>query len=242
MDRYGAIELERSANRSVSQGFVASITIMTVLLFMYFSLSEESQEKILRPIIKTLTEIAPPPSLQPEVLPSVPVGVPIEPIRATFGIPVPVPDLEAPEVLMPNLNEHIQRPITTPTYGIPGNGTVRTEPRPIIRPEPVTNIEDDPDIFISVDEEPKEVVTVASLLIYPEMAKRAGLEGKVIISALIDIDGRVIKTRVERADYEIFRLAAIEAVMKARFTPARAGTEPVKVWTTIPISFKLTEQ
>jgi outer membrane biosynthesis protein TonB len=38
---------------------------------------------------------------------------------------------------------------------------------------------------------------------------------------------------------EIFRQAAVDAIMQFRFKPARQNDKPVAVWMTQPISFRL---
>ncbi len=93
--------------------------------------------------------------------------------------------------------------------------------------------------FVSVKVEPHPIQDIQSLVEYPEKAKRAGLEGKVIVSALIDTNGKVIKVEVDRSTNPIFEESARKAMMKARFTPALQNTKPVKLWYTLPIVFKL---
>src|SRR5688572_28877902 len=56
------------------------------------------------------------------------------------------------------------------------------------------------DEFVSVEVEPYPIQDIQSLLEYPEEAKKSGLEGKVILSALIDTNGKVIKVEVDRSD------------------------------------------
>jgi TonB family protein len=93
--------------------------------------------------------------------------------------------------------------------------------------------------FISVEQEPYPIQNIQSLVEYPEEAKRKGLEGKVIVSALIDVYGNVVKVEVDKSDYAVFEEAAKKAMMKARFTPAWQNGEPVKLWYTVPIVFCL---
>jgi TonB family protein len=104
--------------------------------------------------------------------------------------------------------------------------------------------EEEPSIegFVSVEREPQPTYGIQSLVEYPEKAKKAGLEGKVIVSALIDVDGSVIKVEVDKSDYPIFEKAAQEAMTKMRFTPALQNGIPVKLWYTLPIVFSLHER
>jgi TonB family protein len=90
-----------------------------------------------------------------------------------------------------------------------------------------------------VDEEPKAQSDVQSLIVYPDVAKRNGIEGKVILSALIGLDGRVQKVEVEQSDNSLLNDAAREAVLKARFTPAICKGEPLRMWVSQVLNFRL---
>ena len=74
---------------------------------------------------------------------------------------------------------------------------------------------------------------------YPDMARRNGIEGQVLVAALVGRDGSVEKTQVISSDNEILNSAALAAVRETVFTPAIQNQSPVRVWVRIPISFKL---
>jgi TonB family protein len=101
------------------------------------------------------------------------------------------------------------------------------------------NDDPDKDEFISVTEEPKVIDDLQSLIEYPEAARRAGIEGKVVVTALIDTDGRVLKVDIELSDNSLLNEAARSAMFKARYNPAICNGVPVKVWFTQVLSFKL---
>lgn len=98
------------------------------------------------------------------------------------------------------------------------------------------------DEFVSVEVEPYPIQNIQNLVEYPEVAKRAGLEGKVLLSALIDTSGKVIKVLIDKSDYPVFEESARNAVMKAKFTPARQNGKHVKLWYTLPIVYKLEKE
>lgn len=108
-----------------------------------------------------------------------------------------------------------------------------TEIRAVIEEEPFN------DRFVSVEVEPLPMDNVQALVEYPEEAKRAGLEGKVIISALIDTSGKVIKVEIDKSTNPIFNESARKAMLRTRFDPARQNGKPVKLWYTLPIIYKL---
>lgn len=75
---------------------------------------------------------------------------------------------------------------------------------------------------------------------YPEMARRAGVEGLVILHLLIDVDGSVIRVKVAKPSGEAgFEEAAVEAAWKCKFTPGKQNGRPVRVWVSLPFRFEL---
>lgn len=75
---------------------------------------------------------------------------------------------------------------------------------------------------------------------YPESARRAGIEGTSLLRFEITEGGMVSKITVEKsAGHEELDRAAIAAVQKWRFEPARRGAQAVAVWVTLPVRFEL---
>jgi protein TonB len=76
--------------------------------------------------------------------------------------------------------------------------------------------------------------------IYPQRSLRAGEEGNVLIRALIDEQGKVIRMVLAQSS-GINRLdeAAMDAVQRARFYPYRENDVAITVWAQIPITFTL---
>ena len=90
--------------------------------------------------------------------------------------------------------------------------------------------------FWYVEDKPKVIHRVTP--VYPELAKRAGLEGQVVLSFVVTTNGRATEIVVLRGA-EIFRAAAIEAVAQFRFRPAKQNDRSVPVRMTIPMRFRL---
>lgn len=89
-----------------------------------------------------------------------------------------------------------------------------------------------------LDEIPKIVFKVEPK--YPELARRAGKEGLVILRILITKTGEVGKVIVVSAPAKLgFEDSAVEAVRRWKFKPPTVGGTPVDVWSTLPIRFKL---
>ena len=75
---------------------------------------------------------------------------------------------------------------------------------------------------------------------YPDAARRAGIEGRVEVKALVGTDGRVKETRIASSD-PVFDRSAEHAVRQYTFEPARSGGKPVAVWVVVPIRYTLGE-
>jgi periplasmic protein TonB len=84
--------------------------------------------------------------------------------------------------------------------------------------------------------EPKKIVHVAPE--YPEIARRAGVEGTVILEAILDATGRVESVRVLRSQ-PLLDQAAITAVREWRYSPTELNGVPVPVLMTITVQFFL---
>ena len=95
--------------------------------------------------------------------------------------------------------------------------------------------------FIPYDQAPRPRRPLTDFLVYPELAKEAGIEGKVYVKAFIDVKGIVKSARIERGVPNTgLDEAALKAVKKSRWYPARQRDKKVGVWITIPIDFSLT--
>lgn len=110
-------------------------------------------------------------------------------------------------------------------------------------PPPAAAIEEEEaTIFEVVEDQPEPIGGIGSIqskVIYPEIAKKAGIEGTVVIRAAIDEKGNVIKTVIAKGIGAGCDEAAVEAIRKVKFKPGSQRGKPVKVWLSIPIRFKL---
>jgi TonB family protein len=75
---------------------------------------------------------------------------------------------------------------------------------------------------------------------FPEQARRLNRrEAKVIVRALIDENGRVIKAEVvgERAGYG-FDAEALNTAKRSIYSPASKNGVPVKIWHNLSVEFR----
>jgi len=75
---------------------------------------------------------------------------------------------------------------------------------------------------------------------YPEIAREDGIEGKVILTIIVNEEGKVAEAKVLLAEpADIFNESALNAVMRYEFDPAEKDGEPIKVQVGQTIVFKL---
>jgi protein TonB len=92
--------------------------------------------------------------------------------------------------------------------------------------------------FVAIESQPELIHREPA--VYPEIAKKIGLQGRVVIEVTIDAQGKPIQAKVIKSASDVFNEAAIEAVMKYSFKPAMMSTGPVTAKVMIPIDFRLT--
>ena len=73
---------------------------------------------------------------------------------------------------------------------------------------------------------------------YPAIAKAAGVQGTVVVEAVISREGTVEGLRVVSGP-AMLQNAALEAIRAARYRPFRLNGEPTEVQTLITVNFKL---
>jgi protein TonB len=74
---------------------------------------------------------------------------------------------------------------------------------------------------------------------YPELARKAGIEGMVYVLAIVGPDGKVRSATVAKSDNPIFNDAAVEAVLQFEFSPAIQQDKPVACKVIVPVRFTL---
>jgi protein TonB len=76
--------------------------------------------------------------------------------------------------------------------------------------------------------------------VYPESARRAGIQGTTLLRIHIETDGRVSDISVERsAGHQSLDQAAADAVRRWRFEPALSSSGPVAMSALVPVEFRI---
>ena len=77
---------------------------------------------------------------------------------------------------------------------------------------------------------------------YPDLARRAGIEGQAVVKALVDIDGSVMDAQILKSSgNQMLDESALAAARQWRFSPAKQRDKFVRVYVSIPINFRLVE-
>lgn len=103
-------------------------------------------------------------------------------------------------------------------------------------------VEEEPVYFVAVEEMPEPIggiQAIQSKIVYPEIAKRAGVEGRVYVLAFVDESGAVTNAKIIKGIGAGCDEAALDAVKKTKFKPGKQRGKAVKVQVSIPIVFKL---
>ncbi|MBD3288749.1 TonB family protein [candidate division KSB1 bacterium] len=138
-------------------------------------------------------------------------------------------------------------PIETESDEIPEDETIEITDLDLTElpppPPPPPTDEDAATIFVPYDEPPQPIGGFAAIqrnLKYPEIARKAGVEGRVMVHVQIDEQGNVVNTKIlVSLGNNGCDEAAIEAIKSVNWKPAMQRDRPVKVWVAIPVVFKL---
>jgi len=77
-------------------------------------------------------------------------------------------------------------------------------------------------------------------VVYPELAVKAGVEGRVIVQANIDENGNVTGTKIQQSlGANGCDESAVNAIRSVQWKPAQKDGKPVAVSVHIPVDFKL---
>ncbi len=209
--------LHKSYHITMELGLILSLTISLIVVKMDFKpvqekelVQVEAQEEVfIEEIVQTKQELKAPAPPRPVV-------------------PIEVPNDEILEDEIIDIDAEIDF------------GEVLDVPPP---PKPTNDVEDfESEIFVIVEQPPVligGINAVQKKIVYPEMAMKAGIEGKVIVQFVIDKNGNVTNPFIVRGIGGGCDEEALRAVKEAKFKPGMQRGRAVQVRYTMPITFKL---
>jgi periplasmic protein TonB len=223
---YGAPELKEVARKYLVRalGTASAAWLVLFMLSMGTSALLSHRAKETSVIVVPYRELAaPPPLTQDAPPPQVAIAQPVAP--PTMGVAVPVPDAEAP----PEQTIASQEEIAQITPGVDaGKGDLVVAPPSDDLPQFGE--------YVYVEELPEAITKVPP--VYPDIAREAGVDGVVLVQALVGKDGKVKDVRVVKP-IPMLDDAAITAVKQWVFKPALSNNKPVAVWVAVPVRFSL---
>ena len=110
-------------------------------------------------------------------------------------------------------------------------------------PPPPDDEDESASMFVAFDEPPQPIGGFSAIqrnLKYPEIARKAGVEGRVLVHVRVSKKGEVINAKIlQSLGNNGCDEAAIAAIKKIKWKPAYQRDKPVTVWVAIPVIFKL---
>lgn len=253
---YGAYLLRKIYNRHLGRalliaGLLSVLAIAAPLLANFISgmMDKEKETTVVEINMENLElppeeKDIPPPPPPPEEPP---------PMKSTirYVVPEPKKDEEVTEEEPPPPVEQLaEADISNKTTEGNDEGASEGTVEPTEAP-PAEVVEEAPvkeEIFRVVEQKPEFeggeaglLKYVAENIKYPAIARENGIEGKVIVQFVVDENGNVSQANVIRGigggcDQEAMRVVN---TMSGKWKPGKQRGRPVKVWFTLPISFKL---
>lgn len=98
------------------------------------------------------------------------------------------------------------------------------------------------DFFVAVEQMPELIGSLKDLqdkITYPDVARKAGIEGQVIIQFIVNEKGEVENPVVVRGIGGGCDQEALRVIKQAKFQPGRQRGKPVRVQYSLPIIFRL---
>jgi len=160
----------------------------------------------------------------------------VKDIANTIQKPKPPPP--PPEPLQVNSDEEPKEIEYDPNDLDPDAFIVPPPPPP---PDPPI-VDDESLIFVWSEIMPEPIGGVSSIhekVYYTEIGKRAGVEGTVIIEAIVDKQGNIVDAFVKIGIGGGLDEVALDAVKNTKFHPGKQRGKPVTVRISIPIKFVL---
>ncbi len=227
---YGAFELKVAYQNNMLLATIitaSAVGLIWLSIFIYQKATYVELEDIPVVTIESVMDLGPPPTIVKKP-PQIEISTQ-KIAQPKVGIPKPVADDEITEDVVLATKEELADINVNLDFGTDGN--TKIEIRDEILPQQGA--------FVKREVEPAFIERVVP--VYPELAKRAGLEGVVWVQVLVDKTGKVRDVKVAKASGANagFEQAAVDAAWKCKFSPAIQNGRPIAVWATFPFRFTL---
>jgi protein TonB len=209
------VDLHRKSPKIFFMSLFASSAIVAIVIHIPFVEEAHLEEKVERPpVIIHLENI---PETRHAVKPSFP----------KLAIPLEIAD------------EMIPDDITIESTELDLGAETTSTPPDVFVPDTVVPVErEEEEIFefFAVEERPERINTIVPE--FPDLAKRAGIDGVVFLKVLVNKKGAVDSVTVIKGP-PVFHNSSVEAAKKTKFTPAKQNDRPVNCWVIMRFRFVL---
>ena len=221
---FGASDLKRNARTFLERALVISAIVhlaaVGVFRATYERMIPKEEVEVLPPIWKHPFEIG------PKIIPPVVRGG--APVNPTDGLFVPINRVDFTPQPFDNGDVRTATPGSDPVSD-PGGSRTDGDLKASPPPEP-------PSAFTVAEIPP--VPLIAPLPDYPDFAREARIEGKVMVEVLVGTDGLPKQVHAVAGPIALSG-AAVEAVRRWRFRPGMTSGHPVAVKVVVPVIFTL---
>jgi len=142
-------------------------------------------------------------------------------------VPIPDPTPDEPEPI------RVVQEVDQPDLDIPADDTVYGIPE-----GPPPAVGGDAPIMVGGEVKAPEKITAPQPQ-YTEIARKARIQGVVIVQAIIDRDGNVTNVKVLKGLPMGLEESAVDAIKQWKFKPATLNGRPVTVYYNLTVNFKL---
>jgi len=208
---------EREDQKHVRFALIGAVVFHVALFIVNFPqfIAEASEQKKQKVYVVQQVRFKPPPPKQQQEIP--------KPRSKKVPIPDPTPDEPEPIRLEEDIEPEIDLPDTDLIFGVPD------APPP---PEPTGPIR------VGGDVKPPKKLQAPNPQ-YTEIARKARIQGVVIVEAIIDKTGNVTNVKILKGLPMGLDQAAADAVARWRFEPATLNGKPVAVIYNLTVNFRL---
>lgn len=237
---YGALMLRDYVGKHLIRGAITTSVIAWTLIGMYYGYFQvkklmDNDENTTRVVYIDPTKLALPPSLSEQVIQQLKISAPINaPVVAI--VPKAVADDKVADTVVVMTVQELASKIDQGRTAVSSTGTGTDV---VVAPPVEEEYIPAPSEFVPTEKLPEIISAPAPE--YPELARNAGVTGTVLVQFLVKKNGDIGEVKVIKATPAGlgFEDAAVKAVKTWKMKPAINNGQPVAIWITQPVRFKL---